>query len=194
MNSETCLACGQRLPSRQTKPIDAGVPMEHRIMIAIADTVALHWSTHQLFAGMAARRTRWSTVRGMVADFCMSHPQSMVSRFDRLGLPSPKRYLSAIKLACMAGALEANPRRSISLIALDEGWAAPQNFQRFVRIECGMTATEFRRTQTSAALIEQMRVTLFAPYVTALTQLRVDNLPHAAHRKTRHNQPKERTA
>lgn len=70
-------------------------------------------------------------------------PSTFMSRFFRAGLPSPKRYLAAIRLL-HASALFETPGMSISDIAYRLEYSSPQSFGRHVRAVVGMTAGEFR--------------------------------------------------
>jgi AraC-like DNA-binding protein len=68
---------------------------------------------------------------------------TFTSRFHRLELPSPKHYLSAIRLLYAAAFLEL-PGLSLSDVAYRLEYSSPQSFGRHVRAFVGTTATEFR--------------------------------------------------
>ena len=71
------------------------------------------------------------------------NPSTFISRFHRSELPSPKHYLSAIRLLYASAFLEV-PGLSLSDVAYRLEYSSPQSFGRHVRAFLGTTATEFR--------------------------------------------------
>jgi AraC-like DNA-binding protein len=69
---------------------------------------------------------------------------SLNSRFFRARLPSPKQYLTSIRLLYAAGILE-NRAVSIADVANRLNYSSPQSFGRHVREQLGMHGTEFRQ-------------------------------------------------
>jgi AraC-like DNA-binding protein len=94
-------------------------------------------------------------------------PSTLMSRFFRAGLPSPKRYIALARLVWAARLGEA-PGLSLSNIANQLDASSPQSFHRTVRTLTGRPASEFRRTMTGATMLDQYRATLVAPYRDAL--------------------------
>lgn len=90
-------------------------------------------------------------------------PSTLMSRFFRAGLPSPKRYVALARLA-WAAHLGEQPGLSISAIAHRLDASSPQSFHRMVRTLTGRTATEFRRTTTGAAMLDHYRAALVTSY------------------------------
>ena len=90
-------------------------------------------------------------------------PSTLMSRFFRAGLPSPKRYVALARLVWAARLGEA-PGLSLSSIANQLDASSPQSFHRTVRTLTGRSASEFRRTATGATMFAQYRATLIAPY------------------------------
>lgn len=88
---------------------------------------------------------------------------TLMSRFYRAGLPSPKRYLAMARLVWAAHLAE-SPGLSISAIADRLDASSPQSFHRTVRLMTGHTAAEFRRTATGATMFDQFCATLIAPH------------------------------
>lgn len=84
-----------------------------------------------------------STVRGLTRQIGV-RPSTFMSRFFRAGLPSPKRYLAAVRLVYAAGLLE-SPGFSIADVAYQLDYSSPQSFGRHLRAAMGLTAGEFRR-------------------------------------------------
>ena len=73
------------------------------------------------------------------------HPGTLMSRFQRAGLPALKRYLDLANLVRAAHRLE-DPRRSIADIAVSLDYSSPQSFGRHVHLVLGLTASRFRAT------------------------------------------------
>ena len=71
-------------------------------------------------------------------------PSTLMSRFARAGLPSPKNYLSAIRLLHAAYLFEASGL-SVADVAYRLEYSSPQSFGRHLRAMLGVTALEFRR-------------------------------------------------
>jgi AraC-like DNA-binding protein len=69
---------------------------------------------------------------------------SLNSRFLRARLPSPKQYLTSIRLLFAAGILE-NQTVSIADAAYRLNYSSPQSFGRHVREQLGLHGTEFRQ-------------------------------------------------
>lgn len=92
---------------------------------------------------------------------------TLMSRFYRAGLPSPKRYLAMARLVWAAHLAE-SPGLSISTIAGRLDASSPQSFHRSLRLLTGRTAAEFRRTVTGATMFDQFCATLVAPHREAL--------------------------
>lgn len=83
-----------------------------------------------------------STVRQFCRDLGLQ-PSTFVSRFHRLDLPSPKRYLASLRLVFAAALLEP-PGRSVADVAYRLEFSSPQSFGRHLRNLLGVTAGEFR--------------------------------------------------
>lgn len=83
-----------------------------------------------------------STVRQFCRDLGLQ-PSTFVSRFHRLHLPSPKRYLASLRLV-FAAALLKPPGRSVADVAYRLEFSSPQSFGRHLRNLLGVTAGEFR--------------------------------------------------
>src|SRR5256885_7591940 len=67
-----------------------------------------------------------------------------MSRFYRIGLPSPKTYLAGMRLL-HAAYLFLNPGLSVSDVAYRLDYSSPQSFGRHLKAMLGVTAGEFRR-------------------------------------------------
>lgn len=71
-------------------------------------------------------------------------PSTLMSRFARAGLPSPKNYLAAIRLLHAAHLFE-TAGLSVADVAYRLEYSSPQSFGRHLRAMLGVTALEFRR-------------------------------------------------
>ena len=98
-------------------------------------------------------------------------PSTLVSRFFRLDLPAPKRYLAHVRLM-RAAKLGENPGLSIASIANHLDYSSPQSFGRHVRLVLRMSAGEFRRRYDGEGMLERFRAELISPYRARLAQLR----------------------
>jgi AraC-like DNA-binding protein len=88
---------------------------------------------------------------------------TLVSRFQRAGLPSPKSYLAALRLLHAALLLEAEGR-SVADVAHRLEYSSPQSFGRHVRAMLGVTATEFRRRLPFPVALDRFLGLMIAPY------------------------------
>lgn len=104
-------------------------------------------------------------------------PSTLMSRFFRAGLPSPKRYLALARLT-WAASLGEQPGLTLAAIARRLDASSPQSFHRMVRTLTGRSASQFRRAVTGADMLDQYRTELVLPFrdtlrvfdPTALTQ------------------------
>ena len=97
-------------------------------------------------------------------------PSTLMSRFFRAGLPSPKRYLAMARLVRAARLFE-NGGFSIANVANHLEYSSPQSFGRHVRSILGITAVEFRDEYDGAAMFERFRTELVLPYLAGLKRV-----------------------
>jgi AraC-like DNA-binding protein len=90
-------------------------------------------------------------------------PSSLMSRFYRTNLPSPKTYLANARLL-HAAYLFRNGGLSIADIANRLDYSSPQSFGRHLRALLGVTAGEFRRRLPFDAAVGRFRQRFVAPY------------------------------
>jgi hypothetical protein len=86
-----------------------------------------------------------------------------MSRFWRVGLPSPKRYVMLARLAWAAHLAE-SPAMTVNSIAMRLDASSPQALGRTIRTVMGLTAVEFRRRYDGAAMLASFRGSLIDPY------------------------------
>lgn len=88
---------------------------------------------------------------------------TLLSRFQRAGLPSPKSYLAAIRLL-HAALLLVDEGRSVADVAYRLEYSSPQSFGRHVRAMLGVTANEFRRRLPFPVALDRFIALMIAPY------------------------------
>jgi AraC-like DNA-binding protein len=90
-------------------------------------------------------------------------PSTLMSRFARAGLPSPKNYLAAIRLLHAAFLFESTGL-SVADVAYRLEYSSPQSFGRHLRAMLGLTALEFRRRFPFPIAIERFVALMLEPY------------------------------
>jgi len=90
-------------------------------------------------------------------------PSTLMSRFARAELPSPKSYLAAIRLLHAAQLFE-DSGLSIADVAYRLEYSSPQSFGRHVRSLLGITSTEFRHRFPFPVAVERFVTLLIEPY------------------------------
>ncbi len=103
-----------------------------------------------------------TTVR-QLADQLKVRPSTIVSRFVRAGLPSPKDHLVAVRL-CHAARLFDEGDLSVSDVAYRLQYASPQSFGRHLRIVLGITPSEFRARYPFCTVLDRFVERLVRPY------------------------------
>lgn len=97
----------------------------------------------RMFEVLSRNAPRLTTVRALARELDV-RPSTFMSRFFRCDLPSPKRYLAAMRLVHAAALLEIHGM-SVADVAYRLDYSSPQSFGRHVRAALGVTAGEFRR-------------------------------------------------
>jgi AraC-like DNA-binding protein len=90
-------------------------------------------------------------------------PSTLMSRFARAGLPSPKNYLAAIRLLHAAFLFE-TVGLSVADVAYRLEYSSPQSFGRHLRAMLGLTALEFRRRFPFPVALERFVSLMMEPY------------------------------
>ena len=103
-------------------------------------------------------------------------PGTLMSRFYRAKLPSPKRYIDVGRLVRAARLLE-NPGLSITTVSRQLDYSSPQAFSRHVRCVLGMSPVAFRSSYTGESMLDRFRTELIAPHVETLRQFRPATAP-----------------
>ena len=92
-------------------------------------------------------------------------PSTLMSRFARAGLPSPKNYLAAIRLV-HASYLFETAGLSVADVSYRLEYSSPQSFGRHLRAMLGLTALEFRHRFPFAVALRRFIELMVIPYLT----------------------------
>ena len=103
-----------------------------------------------------------AAVRALATRFHIK-PSTLMSRFARAALPSPKTYLAAVRLLYAAQYFEGGGR-SVSDVAYRLDCSSPQSFGRTLRAMLGITPGEFRRRLPFPAALDRFLAQLVVPY------------------------------
>lgn len=98
-------------------------------------------------------------------------PSTLMSRFARAGLPSPKNYLAAVRILYAAQFFEGGGR-SVSDVAYRLDCSSPQSFGRTLRSTLGVPPSEFRRRFSFPTALERFLAHLVTPYREAWCRFR----------------------
>ncbi|HET6797918.1 MAG TPA: helix-turn-helix domain-containing protein [Gemmatimonadales bacterium] len=91
-------------------------------------------------------------------------PSTLMSRFSRAGLPSPKNYLAAVRLLHAAYLFEA-AGLSVADVSYRLEYSSPQSFGRHLRAMLGLTALEFRRRFPFPTALARFVDVMIHPYL-----------------------------
>src|SRR4029079_14361383 len=94
-------------------------------------------------------------------------PSTLMSRFFRAKLHTPKRYLAIARLIRAAQLFE-NPGLSVANVANRLDYSSPQSFGRHVRGLIHLTAVEFRQKYDGEGMLQRFREDLIIPYLPRL--------------------------
>ncbi len=98
-------------------------------------------------------------------------PGTLMSRFYRANLPSPKRYIDVGRLVRAARLLE-NAGLSVTSVARKLDYSSPQAFSRHVRCVLGMSPVRFRDTYNGDRMLLRFREELIIPHLATLRSFR----------------------
>ncbi len=90
-------------------------------------------------------------------------PSTLMSRFGRAGLPSPKSYLAAVRLLHAAVLFE-QEGLSVADVSYRLEYSSPQSFARHLRAMLGITASEFRHRFPFSVALERFLALMVTPY------------------------------
>lgn len=90
-------------------------------------------------------------------------PSTLMSRFQRARLPSPKNYLAAIRLLHVSQLLDGGGL-SVCDVAYRLEYSSPQSLSRHMRSSLGITASEFRRRYSFEGAMTRFLAVMIEPY------------------------------
>lgn len=117
----------------------------------------------QLFVEAMIRLAPDTPTVTALAERLYVRPSTLMSRFARAGLPSPKNYLSAIRLLHAAHLFEISGL-SVADVAYRLEYSSPQSFGRHLRAILGVTALEFRKRFPFPVALERFVGLMIEPY------------------------------
>jgi len=147
----------RELVGRPVSPVAARILA--RLFPALADATS---EVRRFFETVTRLAPVLTTVHGL-ARHLRATPSTLMSRFYRARLPSPKNYLAAMRLL-HASYLFQNPGLSVADIAYRLDFSSPQSFSRHLKAILGVTAGEFRRRFPFDAALERYVDLLITPY------------------------------
>jgi AraC-like DNA-binding protein len=134
-----------------------------RILERLTPLLSEATSGAQYFFGVLVRLAPSISTARELARGLGAHPSTMMSRFFRVRLPSPKRYLATTRLLYAAAFFE-HPSVAIADVAYRLAYSSPQSFGRHVRTTLGMTAGKLRREYSFTMVVEHFTARLISPY------------------------------
>ncbi len=104
------------------------------------------------------------TVRRLASELRVC-PSTLMSRFQRARLPSPKNYLAAVRLLHAAW-LFGTQGYSVADVSYRLEYSSPQSFGRHLRTMLGLTSSEFRSRFPFPVATERFLDLMIRPYIT----------------------------
>lgn len=153
------------LVARPASPVT--VRVLDRLIPALRGTTA---EARVFFEVLARLAPVLPTVRA-VSRHLRHRPSTLMSRFYRAGLPSPKSYLAGMRLVHAAYLLE-SPGLSVADVAYRLDYSSPQSFGRHLRAMLGMSAGEYRSRFPFTVALARYIDLLITPYREALGSFR----------------------
>lgn len=135
-----------------------------RIQGPILDALAIAPPDARLFMEALVRLAPETPTVRRLADRLYVRPSTLMSRFVRSGLPSPKNYLAAVRLLHAALLFETSGL-SVADVAYRLEYSSPQSFGRHLRAMLGITASEFRSRFPFPAALAGFVDRLVRPYL-----------------------------
>jgi AraC-like DNA-binding protein len=139
-----------------------------RIQGPILDALAGAPADARLFVEALIRLAPDTPTVTSLAQRLYVRPSTLMSRFARAGLPSPKNYLAAIRLL-HAAYLFQTAGLSVADVSYRLEYSSPQSFGRHLRAMLGLTALEFRRRFPFPIALARFVELMVNPYVAIWT-------------------------
>lgn len=125
-----------------------------------SDLLAAPPGVRRFFEVLFAVAPRTGTIREL-ANGLQVLPSTLMSRFFRAGLPTPKKLLAYARLAYAARLFE-NPGVSMSAVAVRLDYSSPQSFGRHIRTTLGLSGKAFRERYDGRGMVQRLRDDLIA--------------------------------
>ena len=155
---------------RQLLAAQGGQEVDRRALEAIVQELGtMTPGGWRFFEALFVACERVGTVRELALRMGLL-PSTLMSRFFRAHLPSPKRYLAYARLLRAARLFE-DRGHSVADVANALDYSSPQSFSRHVRTVLGISAGEFRGGFDAARLLERLLDELVRPHRGALRRL-----------------------
>jgi AraC-like DNA-binding protein len=132
----------------------------HRLIPALGEEVPE--DARMFFEALTRLAPVIRTVRGLARHLRIP-ASTLMSRFLRAGLPSPKTFLAGMRLV-HAAYLFRNPGLSVADVAYRLDFSSPQSFSRHLRAMLGVTAAEYRRRFPFDVALTRYVDLLITPY------------------------------
>lgn len=132
----------------------------HRLIPALGEDIPE--DTRVFFEALTRLAPVIRTVRALARHLRLP-ASTLMSRFLRATLPSPKTYLAAMRLV-HAAYLFRNPGLSVADVAYRLEFSSPQSFSRHLKAMLGVTACEYRRRFPFDVALRRYVDLLIAPY------------------------------
>src|SRR6059036_1903730 len=138
-------------------------PVAARILARVVPALAgATGDVRAFFEAIARLAPGLGTVRRLARHLRIC-PSTLMSRFYRESLPSPKTYLAGMRLV-HAAYLFGNPGLSVGDVAYRLDYSSPQSLGRHLKAMLGVTAGEFRRRFPFEVALERYVDLLITPY------------------------------
>lgn len=134
-----------------------------RIQGPILDTIRDAPPDARLFIEALVRLAPETPTVRRLAERLFVRPSTLMSRFVRSGLPSPKNYLAAVRLL-HASLLFEVAGLSVADVAYRLEYSSPQSFGRHLRAMLGITASEFRSRFPFPLALDRFVERMVLPY------------------------------
>jgi AraC-like DNA-binding protein len=135
-----------------------------RIQGPILDALAEAPADARLFIEAVIRLAPDTPTVTSLAQRLYVRPSTLMSRFARAGLPSPKNYLAAIRLL-HASYLFETAGLSVADVSYRLEYSSPQSFGRHLRAMLGLTALEFRKRFPFRLALDRFVDLMLNPYL-----------------------------
>jgi AraC-like DNA-binding protein len=132
----------------------------HRLIPALGEAVPE--DARLFFEALTRLAPVMRTVRALARHLRIP-ASTLMSRFLRAALPSPKTFLAAMRLV-HAAYLFRNPGLSVADVAYRLDFSSPQSFSRHLRAMLGVTAAEYRRRFPFDVALSRYVDLLITPY------------------------------